>query len=60
MATPHVSGLVAKIWAEYPSFSADQLRAELQNRVKNNDILSEYGAAAGDDYTSRFRFLTVK
>ncbi|WP_409251823.1 S8 family peptidase [Bacillus sp. SCS-153A] len=59
MATPHVSGLAAKIWAANPALSAAQLRAEIQNRAKNNDILGGSGAAAGDDYASGFGFPTV-
>lgn len=59
MATPHVSGLAAKIWAANPSLSAAQLRAEIQDRATNNDILGGSGAAAGDDYASGFGFPTV-
>jgi subtilisin len=60
MATPHVSGLAAKIWAQYPSFSNTQLRTELQNRAEANDILGGTGAAAGDDYASGFGFAKVQ
>jgi subtilisin len=60
MATPHVSGLAAKIWAANPNMSHTQLRAELQNRAKANDILGGSGAAAGDDYASGFGFPRVK
>jgi subtilisin len=60
MATPHVSGLAAKIWAANPSMSHTQLRAELQNRAKANDILGGSGAASGDDYASGFGFPRVK
>ncbi|WP_223591848.1 S8 family peptidase [Neobacillus bataviensis] len=60
MATPHVSGLAAKIWAANPSWSHTQLRAELQNRAKANDILGGTGAAAGDDYASGFGFPRVR
>lgn len=59
MATPHVSGLAAKIWAANPNLSAAQLRAEIQNRAKSKDILGGSGAAAGDDYASGFGFPTV-
>ncbi|XXM72480.1 S8 family peptidase [Lysinibacillus sphaericus] len=59
MATPHVSGLAAKIWAANPNLSAAQLRTEIQNRAKSNDILGGTGAAAGDDYASGFGFPTV-
>ncbi|MFZ3580035.1 S8 family peptidase [Virgibacillus sp. DJP39] len=59
MATPHVSGLAAKIWATNPSLTAEQLRAEIQNRSTNNDILGGSGSAAGDDYASGFGFPTV-
>jgi subtilisin len=60
MATPHISGLAAKIWAANPSMSSVQLRTELQNRAKTNDILGGTGAAAGDDYASGFGFPRVK
>jgi subtilisin len=60
MATPHVSGLAAKIWAENPAMSHTQLRAELQNRAKSNDILGGTGAASGDDYASGFGFPRVR
>ncbi|MFZ3589537.1 S8 family peptidase [Bacillus sp. DJP31] len=60
MATPHVAGLAAKVWAANPGFSAVQLRTELQNRAKANDILGGTGAAVGDDYASGFGFPTVK
>ncbi|WP_028784439.1 S8 family peptidase [Thalassobacillus devorans] len=56
MATPHVSGLAAKIWAENPGLSNTDLRAELQNRATANDILGGTGAAEGDDYVSGFGF----
>ncbi|WP_442599387.1 S8 family peptidase [Neobacillus sp. D3-1R] len=59
MATPHVSGLAAKIWAANPSWSHAQLRAELQNRAKANDIKGGTGAATGDDYASGFGFARV-
>lgn len=59
MATPHVSGLAAKIWAANPSWSHTQLRAELQNRAKANDIKGGSGAATGDDYASGFGFARV-
>lgn len=59
MATPHISGLAAKIWAANPSMSNIQLRSELQNRAKTNDILGGTGAAAGDDYASGFGFPRV-
>jgi subtilisin len=60
MATPHISGLAAKIWAANPNMSHTQLRSELQNRAKVNDILGGTGAAAGDDYASGFGFPRVK
>jgi subtilisin len=56
MATPHVSGLAAKIWASYPSMNNVQLRTELQRRAKANDIKGGSGAATGDDYASGFGF----
>lgn len=60
MASPHVAGLAAKIWAANPGYTAVQLRTELQNRAKANDILAGSGAASGDDYASGFGFPTVK
>jgi subtilisin len=60
MATPHVSGLAAKIWAANTSWSHTQLRAELQRRAKLYDIKGGYGAATGDDYASGFGFARVK
>jgi subtilisin len=60
MATPHVSGLAAKIWASSPQMSHTQLRAELQNRAKLNDIKGGTGAETGDDYASGFGFAKVQ
>ncbi|MEK4629150.1 MAG: S8 family peptidase [Solibacillus sp.] len=60
MATPHVSGLAAKIWAENPSWSHTQLRSNLQTRAKAVDIKGGYGAATGDDYASGFGFARVQ
>jgi subtilisin len=60
MATPHISGLAAKIWAANSSWSNTQLRTELQNRAKANDIKGGTGAATGDDYASGFGFPRVK
>jgi subtilisin len=60
MATPHVSGLAAKIWANNPTWSHSQLRQELQNRAKQNDIKGGVGAAEGDDYASGFGFARVQ
>lgn len=60
MATPHVSGLAAKIWASTPSLNNQQLRNELQNRAKLNDIKGGIGAAVGDDYASGFGFARVQ
>jgi subtilisin len=60
MATPHVSGLAAKIWAANPSWSQVQVRSELQNRAKAKDILGGISAAKGDDNASGFGFPTVK
>lgn len=60
MATPHVAGLAAKIWAQNPLWSAKQLRTNLQNRAKANDILGGRGAAYGDDYASGFGFARVQ
>jgi subtilisin len=60
MATPHVSGLAAKIWAANPTWSHTQLRTELQRRAKLYDIKGGYGAATGDDYASGFGFARVR
>ncbi|MCM3710581.1 S8 family peptidase [Sporosarcina luteola] len=60
MATPHVAGLAAKVWAENPSFTNVQLRANLQNRAKSYDILGGYHAGRGDDIASGFGFARVR
>ncbi len=60
MATPHISGLAAKIWAENPNMTNQQLRAELQNRAKSNDITTGQYAGIGDDIASGFGFPLVK
>lgn len=60
MATPHVSGLAAKIWAANPSWTNVQVRTELQNRAKQYDIKGGSGAGTGDDYASGFGFPRVK
>ncbi|WP_053360743.1 S8 family peptidase [Bacillus sp. FJAT-27251] len=60
MATPHVSGLAAKIWASNPSMSHTQLRSDLQNRSKLYDIKGGTGAGTGDDYASGYGFPRVK
>ena len=59
MATPHVAGLAAKIWAQNPGWSHTQLRSDLQNRAKNYDIKGGTGATTGDDYASGFGFARV-
>ncbi|MFP7255679.1 S8 family peptidase [Terribacillus goriensis] len=60
MATPHISGLAAKIWSENTSLSSSQVRQTLQSRARSNDILGGYGAARGDDYASGFGFPRVQ
>ncbi|MBD8032734.1 S8 family peptidase [Solibacillus merdavium] len=60
MATPHVSGLAAKIWAQNPSWSHTQLRSNLQTRAKAVDIKGGHGASTGDDYASGFGFARVQ
>jgi len=60
MATPHVSGLAAKIWAANSSWSNAQIRAELQNRAKSSDIKGGISSATGDDNASGFGFPRVK
>lgn len=59
MATPHVSGLAAKLWAANSSWSNVQLRTELQNRAKLYDIKGGSGSSIGDDYSSGFGFPRV-
>lgn len=60
MATPHVAGLAAKVWSENPAYTNIQLRTNLQNRAKSNDIRGGYYAASGDDIASGFGFARVK
>jgi subtilisin len=60
MATPHISGLAAKIWATNPSWTHLQVREELQNRAKNNDINGGLYAETGDDIASGFGFPLVQ
>jgi subtilisin len=60
MATPHISGLAAKIWAANPALTNTTLRTELQNRAKNYDIVNGIGAGGGDDYASGFGFPRVQ
>jgi subtilisin len=60
MASPHVAGLAAKLWASNPSWSHTTLRANLQNKAKAVDIKGGYGATTGDDYASGFGFARVK
>ncbi|HAQ07487.1 MAG TPA: peptidase S8 [Bacillus bacterium] len=60
MATPHISGLAAKLWSSNKSWSNAQIRSELQRRAKLYDIKGGSGAATGDDYASGFGFPRVK
>lgn len=60
MATPHVSGLTAKIWSSNKSWTDAQLRSELQRRAKLYDIKGGLSAASGDDNASGFGFPLVK
>ena len=60
MATPHVSGLAAKIWASNPNWTQIQVRTEIQNRAKAVDIKGGYYAATGDDIASGFGFPRVQ
>ncbi|CAJ1004362.1 MULTISPECIES: S8 family peptidase [Bacillales] len=60
MATPHISGLAAKIWASNPTWSNNDVRAELQKRAKANDIKGGISAGTGDDIASGFGFPTVQ
>ncbi len=59
MATPHISGLAAKIWASNPSWTNENVRQELQQRAQNNDILGGLYAGTGDDIASGFGFPLV-
>lgn len=59
MATPHVSGLAAKIWAANPTLNNVSLRKNLQDNAKLADIKGGIGAAIGDDYASGFGFAKV-
>jgi subtilisin len=59
MATPHISGLAAKIWATNPDWTNEQVRAELQARATNNDIKGGLYAGDGDDIASGFGFPLV-
>ncbi|MEI4768710.1 S8 family peptidase [Psychrobacillus sp. FJAT-51614] len=60
MATPHVAGLAAKVWAQNPTWSNTQLRTNLQSRAKEVDIKGGIGASTGDDYASGFGFARVQ
>ena len=60
MASPHVAGLAAKIWAQNPSWTHTQLRTNLQNRAKLVDIKGGFHAATGDDIASGFGFARVQ
>lgn len=60
MASPHVAGLAAKVWAQNPTWTAATLRTNLQNRARANDILGGHGAAVGDDYASGFGYARVQ
>lgn len=60
MATPHISGLAAKLWAANPSLTHTGLRAQLQAKAKAYDINGGHGASTGDDYASGYGFPRVK
>ncbi len=60
MASPHVAGLAAKLWASNPSWSNTTLRTNLQNKAKAVDIKGGIGATTGDDYASGFGFARVQ
>lgn len=59
MATPHIAGLAAKIWATSPNLSNEAIRKELQKRAGANDILQGQYADIGDDIASGFGFPLV-
>lgn len=56
MATPHISGLAAKIWAYnlVNGWNNNQVRAELQSRAQYHDILGGIYSTAGEDISSGF------
>ncbi len=60
MASPHIAGLAAKVWAANPTVSHTTIRNDLQNRAYNNDIRSGIGAGTGDDYASGFGFARLQ
>lgn len=60
MAAPHIAGLAAKIWANNPTLTYDQVRLEIQNRAKTNDILSGYYTNEKSDIGSGFGLPTVQ
>lgn len=60
MASPHIAGLAAKVWAANPTVSHTTIRNDLQNRAYNYDILSGSGAGYGDDYASGFGFARLR
>jgi subtilisin len=60
MATPHVSGLAAKLWSSNPTWSQKQLRENLQDMAKLYDIKGGIGATEGDDHASGFGFARVQ
>ena len=52
MATPHVSGLAARIWSLNPGWTAAQVRAEIDSRATMHDITTGIYAGPGDDPAS--------
>lgn len=62
MATPHASGLAAKLWSigvgdedgDGDSNDNDDIRTYIQELAKLNDIVNGYSAALGDDPASGF------
>lgn len=58
MATPHISGLAAKIWSEIPNSksSAQDVRSQLQSIARGNDIFAGISASLGYDIASGFGF----
>ncbi len=52
MATPHISGLAARIWSFNPGWTASQVRAEIDRRATWHDITSGIYAGVGDDPAS--------
>lgn len=60
MATPHISGLAAKLWSDHSALSNEQVRTALQDRAKINDILGGYYSTELTDISSGFGLPSVQ